>query len=240
MTPKTPVWLSIAETLRDEIRDGLYPSGGKLPTEAQLSARFGVNRHTVRHALARMNEDGITVSRRGSGVFVASHPPADYHLGKRVSFHQNIAATGRAPSREVLRIETRPAKTEEREALGVDLVHVIEGISSGDALPICHFISALPAERFADLPKIMKAETSISRSLERLGVPTYSRRSTRITATIAKGPRAGQLKVSEGAPLLRTEAINVDQNGSPIEYGLSWFVGDRVALTVGSEDPQPL
>ena len=57
----------------------------------------------------------------------------------------------------------------------------------------------------------------------------------RITATIAKGPRAGMLKVSEGSPLLRTEAINVDRDGAPIEYGLSWFVGDRVALTVAND-----
>ncbi|MCL7407367.1 phosphonate metabolism transcriptional regulator PhnF [Marivivens sp.] len=235
MTRKNPVWLSIAQTLKDEIGEGLYPAGTKLPTEAQLSARFGVNRHTVRHALASLNEDGITVSQRGSGVFVASNPPADYQLGARVRFHQNIAATGRAPSRQVIRIETRPAKAEERDALGVDMVHVVEGISSGDALPICHFISALPAQRFADLPQIMETERSISKTLERLGVTDYTRHSTRITATIAKGPRAGMLKVSEGSPLLRTEAINVDCDGAPIEYGLSWFVGDRVALTVAND-----
>ena len=237
MTRKNPVWLSIAQTLKDEIGEGLYPAGTKLPTEAQLSARFGVNRHTVRHALASLNEDGITVSQRGSGVFVASNPPADYQLGARVRFHQNIAATGRAPSRQVIRIETRPAKAEERDALGVDLVHVVEGISSGDALPICHFISALPAQRFAELPQIMETERSISKTLERLGVTDYTRQSTRITATTAKGPRAGMLKVSEGSPLLRTEAINVDRNGAPIEYGLSWFVGDRVALTVANDGP---
>ena len=50
--PRTPVWKSIAATLEAEIGQGHYRTGDKLPTEAALSARFGVNRHTVRRALA--------------------------------------------------------------------------------------------------------------------------------------------------------------------------------------------
>lgn len=235
MTRKNPVWLSIAATLRDEIAQSLYPAGTKLPTEAQLSTRFGVNRHTVRHALSALSTDGLTVAVKGSGVFVAAEPPADYRLGRRVRFHQNIAATGRAPSREILRIETRPAKDDEAEVLQTATVHVIEGISYGDALPVCHFISVFAAERFPDLPTVMQAEKSITRSLELMGVADYTRQSTRIVATVASGPRAGLLKVTEGAPLLRTEAVNIDRDGVPVEYGLSWFVGDRVALTVDND-----
>lgn len=236
MKRKNPVWRTIADALKVEISEGLYPSGTKLPTEAQLSARFGVNRHTVRHALSALAEEGLTVSRRGAGVFVAAAPPADYQLGRRVRFHQNIAASGRTPSREILRIETRPANTVEAEALGVTTVHVVEGISNGDDLPICHFRSVLPAERFPDFPKLMAEVHSISRALAQMGVADYTRASTRVTAKIARAPRSGLLKVAEGAPLLRTESVNVDADGVPVEYGISWFVGDRVALTVMPED----
>ena len=106
MTRK-PIWSAIADTLTAEIGAGHYRPGDKLPTEAALSARFGVNRHTVRHALASLAEAGLVHSRRGAGVFVAQRP-TDYPLGRRVRFHQNVLAAGQTPSRRITREETRP------------------------------------------------------------------------------------------------------------------------------------
>ena len=85
-----------------------YSSGDKLPSEAQLAARFGVNRHTVRRALAAMAEQGLVHARRGSGVFVAA-TPTDYPIGKRVRFHQNISRGGQIPAKLILALETRAA-----------------------------------------------------------------------------------------------------------------------------------
>lgn len=232
MTRREPVWRMIADMLRAEIGEGLYPQGAKLPTEAELSARFGVNRHTVRHALSALAGDGLTVARRGAGVYVAASPRADYPLGRRVRFRHNVAATGRAPSRQVLRIETRPATAAEKDALGVDLVHVFEGLSFGDALPISLFRSVFPAERFPALPEALGRLGSVTDALAEMGVADYTRASTRITAKIARGTKAGLLKIADGAPILRTEAVNVDPQGRPVEFGISWFAGDRVALTV--------
>ena len=73
-TPRTPVWKSIAATLEGDIASGHYAPGDKLPTEAALAARFGVNRHTVRRALADLGGRGILRSRRGAGVFVEAPP----------------------------------------------------------------------------------------------------------------------------------------------------------------------
>ncbi len=72
---RSPIWQVIAETLRAELADGRYAPGEKLPTEAQLAGRFGVNRHTVRRALSELGTEGLVWSRRGAGVFV-SVPPA--------------------------------------------------------------------------------------------------------------------------------------------------------------------
>ncbi|MGL5011972.1 MAG: GntR family transcriptional regulator, partial [Paracoccaceae bacterium] len=128
--PRSMIWKSIADTLTAEIAAALYGPGDKLPTEAALAARFGVNRHTVRHALAALAAQGIVHSRRGAGVFVAA-PPTEYALGRRVRFHQNIAAIGRTPSRRISRLETRPGTSTEAEALSLPPgtpVHVVEGV----------------------------------------------------------------------------------------------------------------
>ncbi len=235
---RSPIWQSIADTIAAEIAGGHYRPGDKLPTEAQLAARFGVNRHTVRHALAALADLGRVHSRRGSGVFVAE-AASDYPLTRRVRFHQNIAASGRTPTREALVTETRRADAAEAAALGLEpgaAVHVFEGLSLADGTPLAAFRSVFPADRFPGLPAALAETGSITTALGRMGVSDYTRASTRITAKAAPATLALRLRVKEGAPILRSVAINVDAGGVPVEYGKTWFAGDRVTLTVTPEE----
>lgn len=235
---RTPVWKSIAIALTDDIAQGRYETGAKLPPEAQLSARFGVNRHTVRRALAEMAEQGLVHARRGAGVFVAAKP-ADYPIGKRVRFHQNLAREGRTPAKQVLMLETRAAGVREAEALRLapgDPVHVYDGLSLADGQPVALAQAIFPAERLPDLCDALREEASITAALKACGVADYTRLETRITAKLATATQALHLRISEGAPILRTTSISVDTDGTPVEFGRTWFAGDRVTLTVGGED----
>lgn len=236
--PRAPIWQAIAETLRTEIAVGHYAPGAKLPTEAALAARFGVNRHTVRHGLAHLAEAGFVHARRGSGVFVAGGS-TDYPLGRRVRFHQNVAALGRTPTRQISRLETRRADAAEAEALklpeGAE-VHVVEGLSLADGVAIAAFRSIFPAARFPGLIASLRENPSITLALGAAGVEDYTRASTRLNAKAASATLALQLRLPQGAPILRTIGINVDGAGVPVEYGKTWFVGDRVTLTVAPED----
>lgn len=232
---RTPVWRAIATTLTDEIATGHYRPGDKLPTEAELSARFGVNRHTVRRALAELSDQGLTHARRGAGVFVMAEP-TDYRIGKRVRFHQNLTEAGRMPTKRILAIQTRPCDTDEAEALTLTpgaLVHVYEGLSLSDGTPVALFRSIFPAERFTDLPERLETYQSVTKALTAAGITDYTRASTRLTAKVATTTQALHLGISEGAPILRTVAINVDPDGHPVEYGHTWFVGDRITLVLG-------
>ena len=232
--PREPIWRSIANTLQTEIAQELYRPGDKLPTEAELADRFGVNRHTVRQGLANLAEAGIVHARRGSGVFVAARP-TDYALGQRVRFHQNVTASGRTPSRRITRLETRPASVAEAAALGLasgDVVHVIDGISLADGQPLAIFSSTFPAARLPRLLTAMDAQNSVTAALATCGVTDYTRSETRLTAKLADGLQALALQIQAGAPILQSVALNVDAAGRPIEYGTTWFAGDRVTLTV--------
>lgn len=58
-----------AELLKD-IRAGFFGPEGRLPSENELSKRFGVSRPIVREALKRLRDDGLIHSRQGAGSFV--------------------------------------------------------------------------------------------------------------------------------------------------------------------------
>ena len=234
---RTPVWKSIAIALTDDIAQGRYATGGKLPAEMQLAAKFGVNRHTVRRALAEMAQQGLVHARRGAGVFVAAKP-TDYPIGKRVRFHQNVAKGGQTPAKQVLSLETRAAGAREAEALGLDpgsTVHVYNGLSLADGQPMALFESVFPADLVPDILPALEEEPSVTAALKRCGIHDYTRAETRITAKLANATQALHLRLTEGAPLLRTTGLNLTADGTPIEFGRTWFAGDRVTLTVGGQ-----
>lgn len=231
---QTPIWKSIQDTLSADIANGHYAQGDKLPTEAELSKRFGVNRHTVRRALSEMASNGTVHSRRGAGVFVASRP-TDYPIGRRVRFHQNLSDQGRMPAKQILRLETRLPDAREAEALRLndgDQVHVYEGISLADDSPVALFKSVFPATRLPQMLVDLAETKSVTQALARGGVHDYTRAETRLTAKLATATQALNLRIQDGAPILRTQSINIDTDGVPVEFGLTWFAGDRISLVI--------
>ncbi|MEO1312663.1 MAG: phosphonate metabolism transcriptional regulator PhnF [Pseudomonadota bacterium] len=236
--PATPIWKSIASTLRDEIAQGLYAPGDKLPTEAALAARFDVNRHTVRHALAALAEDGLTHARRGAGVYVLARPTL-YPLSKRVRFHQNLAAAGIRGEKQLLRRETRPGSPVECANLALEpgaKVHVAEGVALADGTPVSHYVTIFPADRLPGFLEALSERASVTHALGVCGVSDFTRARTELTAVQATPTQALHLRMQEGAPLLRSIAINVDPEGVPVEFGTAYFVGERVSLTLGETE----
>lgn len=234
---RTPIWKAIANALRMDIAEHRYRAGDKLPTEAALSERFGVNRHTVRHALSTLVEEGLVHTRRGAGAFVKS-VPAEYPLGKRMRFHQNLRQAGRLPSKRNLSLETRPATGEEAERLQLakgDLICVKHGLSLADGQPIAISESHFPEARLPGLAKALGEETSVTKALAKVGVSDFTRASTRIRAVLADATQALRLQVQEGAPLLYSTGLDVDEDGVPVEYGMTWFCGERMTLTLDDE-----
>lgn len=65
----------VARALGGEILAGVYPPGAKLPSEAEMLARFGVSRTVLREAFKTLTAKGLIVSRTrvGTSVLDSSH-----------------------------------------------------------------------------------------------------------------------------------------------------------------------
>ena len=48
------LWRCIADDFEQAILVGKHDNGSKLPAESEIAARYGVNRHTVRRAMAEL------------------------------------------------------------------------------------------------------------------------------------------------------------------------------------------
>ncbi|RJQ78262.1 FadR/GntR family transcriptional regulator [Amycolatopsis panacis] len=60
----------VIDQLRQAVRDGEWPVGHRIPTEAELVAQLGVGRNTVREAVRALAHTGILEVRQGDGTYV--------------------------------------------------------------------------------------------------------------------------------------------------------------------------
>lgn len=230
----TALWEAIAVEMSGEIADGAYQPGDRLPSETALAARFAVNRHTVRRALKAMARDGLVHARRGAGVFVQARP-VDYPIGRRVRFHRNLMAAGTVPGKQVLDLERRGATEREAAQLliapGAALC-IYHGLSTADGRPIGLFQSHFPEERLPGIAEALRETASVTEALAACGVTDYTRAQTRVSARLADASQAARLHLRPGAALIYQTSINVDSSGAPVEYGRTWFSGERVTLSL--------
>ena len=68
-----PIYLQIADEIRVAIGAGVFRPGESLPSLRVLAADLRVNPNTVQRAYDELEREGVVVSRRGVGLFVADH-----------------------------------------------------------------------------------------------------------------------------------------------------------------------
>jgi GntR family transcriptional regulator of arabinose operon len=79
---RVPKYQQVYDALRQQIVSGQFPPGTRLPSEAQLEARFGASRITVGRALRDLQRAGLVARRVGSGTYVeAPRDVARHTLG---------------------------------------------------------------------------------------------------------------------------------------------------------------
>lgn len=64
-----PKYYMVMERLKQDMRKGVIQAGDKIPSENELSEKFGVSRHTIRKALSILENEGLLEASHGKGTF---------------------------------------------------------------------------------------------------------------------------------------------------------------------------
>lgn len=75
----------VARELVGRIRSGEWLPDTRLPSEQSMADQFGVSRTVIREAIARLKNEGLVVTRQGSGAFVRDWQTSSLHLGPEIS-----------------------------------------------------------------------------------------------------------------------------------------------------------
>lgn len=108
--------------------------GQRLPSEVHLAERLGVSRAIIREALARLQSDGLTQARVGSGSYVTRRP--DRLLAQHLSFDAIASAFGTYEVRfalepEAARFAAIRHSVEDMQAISAALAALQQALLSG-------------------------------------------------------------------------------------------------------------
>ncbi|MDB5812063.1 MAG: Phosphonate metabolism transcriptional regulator PhnF [Betaproteobacteria bacterium] len=230
------LWRCIADDFEQMILIGKHDNGERLPAESEIAARYGVNRHTVRRAMAELSARGLVRTERGSGTYVRTDK-LDYRIGQRTRFSEIVAAAGHEAEGRLQGHRLEPASDEIASRLGLkpgDAVVRLEIVRAADRVPISVATTWLSAERYHDAAKMFRQLRSITRTLEHYGISGYRRKWTRIGAAFSDAIDAGRLRLSVHRPILIVDSLDVDAADAPILTTRGRFAADRVSLIVES------
>ena len=228
MTEFVPRYFEIEQSLRTRVAR-LEPHA-PLPSESQLCAEFNVSRMTARAAVQRLVQDGLVYRVPGRGPFVAAER-ANRTAGHVLSFSDEMRRKGRVPSSRVLERRERAATEEEERRLGVSEVVVLRRVRLADGKPLAVERAVFPAARVAPAMDADLERESLFEALAAAGLmPTRGRAALASEAATAEDAR--HLGVRKGAPLLVERRLIHDQDGEPLEWTESRYVGTRYTIDV--------
>lgn len=229
------LWRQISDRIRANILAGLYDRTGMVPAETALAQEFEVNRHTVRAALAALQQEGIVRAAQGRGTMIIQRDKFDFPISRRTRFTQGIGEQARdlkgillSSSREV----ATPDLIERLQLSQGDEVLRLDGVRTADGRAVSRSTMWFPAERFAGIDKTFAETGSITRALSACGVDDYLRDVTEISAVHAEPDDVAHLELTPGAIVLVTHAVNTDPEGRPIQFAVTRFPADRVQFTI--------
>jgi len=230
------LWRQIQQSIQRDITEDVFKPGDRLPTEFELAAQFGVNRHTVRRALAELEDKGLLRVEQGRGTFVREHV-IDYQVGRRTRFTENLTRQNRAPRAVLVGASTIPVEKEVAAALGiVPRLAVLKMETAGEAEGrrisfSCHY---LPLPRFDGIATAFEKAGSLTVAFQAYGINDYVRRTTRIISRMPSGREAEYLDQPRKRPVLVTESVNADEQGMAVEFVATCFNSDWVQLVLES------
>lgn len=239
-----PLHVQVRELVGEQIADGTFAPGSKLPTEVELAAIFGVHRLTVRQAMADLARSGLVDVRQGVGTFVVDAAvPVEADLGAGEWFAddrghvQAYVDRGIHVSHRLVGVRRRALRGDAAAHLGADEALFVEILQLTDDRPAMRGLYWLDTP-FGPEDLEPFEGTGVAMLTHAVGGPMYYEFRA-LGAVAASLEDADALEVPIGAPLLHRTGLNVDASGRPVMYVDRRFRADQIRFVTRRTEALP-
>jgi GntR family transcriptional regulator len=239
--PSAPIYHRIQEHLRSDIAAGRFVDGDKLPSEAQLARTFRTTRGTVRHALSRLEYEGLIQREAGRGTF-ATPSRVQSRIDTRFyqSFEEQVSAQGAAISLRVIEFAQHSAPEGIAQVLRVltgAQIHRLRRLRCVDGELVGYEDRWMLSELGRRVqPAALKTDSAIALVSAALRAP-LGQIEVFVQASAATAEVAKILELRKGAPVLVRAHTFYDRNRRPVLTGQAVYRGDRYQFAYALDGP---
>ena len=224
---------NIADDLRQQIKDGVYNEGDKLPSERHLCEHYEASRITIRQALELLEQEQLVVRRHGKGTFVL---PSKYNqlLNDLYSFKDEIEKSGDTPSSKMLDIELVESDEYLSRKTNLEIgtkVYKLTRLRLSNGQPMMYEDSYIPHAIAPDLDHYNFSKLSLYKTLQDHYDIRIDKAHETLNATLIQKHEAQHLNQKEGSVAMYIQRFGYS-NQQLIEYTKSIVVGDKYNYTV--------
>lgn len=229
----TNLRVQLAESLRERLNQGEWHEGDQLPTEAELSAEYGVSRSTVRSALQQLETLGLTITRHGMGTFVSPYGRAiKSGLQELRSMTDTIKAHGMKPAMDYHLVEFRGADDDEAQALAIEpgtRVLATQRAVLADDTVVAYSYETIPANFLPQGLEETEVKGSLFALMDKAGVVP----STAVAEIGAvSGPDIGWGDRDPGMVYVDLRQIHYDSSAKAVALSRTYFHQGRFEFSV--------
>jgi DNA-binding GntR family transcriptional regulator len=234
----TPAFQRIAADLRAQIVSGELAPDAQLPTEHELSERWGVARQTARNGIAVLVSEGLVVSRRPLGHFVRRREQMDYRPQEESrkaarpemdTFVAQISAEGRKPTQsiEVALVQAGPDLANRLKLDEGTLVVARRRVRYINGQPINTNDSHYPLEIVKDSAIMSPADVAVGTNqlLADLGYPQVTA-TDEIYVRMPTPDQIQRLDLGRGTPVAVHYVTGYNADGRPVRCTVNVLPGD--------------
>lgn len=228
---QSPLYQQLMTRLKNDIVAGVYPAGGRIPSEQLLCDTYGVSRVTVRKAMLDLVQEGLLVRRQGKGTFVADEK-LRRDLAFITSFTDACGERGHRAGAKLISMQFENALPEDCERLGVEeTAQVLEicRLRLCDGEPVMLELNRYP-EEYAYLQEAA-AEGSQYECLRSHGIiPSSAVHDISLghaTPFVSK-----HLNTEVGDALLLLDEMVFNQHEEPLHLSRQWIRGDKFTFRI--------
>ena len=224
-----PRYYQLKEIMRERVQSDEWKPGDLIPSERELSEKYGISRMTARQAITDLVNEGLFYREQGKGTFV-SQRKITQQLIRLTGFTEDIKARGQKPGTKVISAQMFPADETTAEKLSIDpgtLIFRLQRLRLADDEPLAIELSQTNFKGCERLLEEDLEQNSLYRLLEtKYGIPLMEA-DQELEAGLAGNEEVQLLKISLGRPVLFTRRITYTERNQPIEYAKAVYCGNK-------------
>lgn len=221
-----PLYVQIAEHLRDNIKIGKWKEGDKIPTEKDLCDIYNVSRITIRKAIDELVKEKLLYRERPKGTFVTPFEDTSDNFTLVKGFTEEMKEMGKKA--RTLEVELEIAQANKKLALYLnaeigDKILIMRRIRGDDEKAFAYFVTHIKyEEKFSLNPKDYYG--SFYAYLKQLGISVNQERE--VVEAILPDPKVkNALKIHGNTPVLKRTRFTSCKKEDFYEYTECFYVG---------------